>query len=110
MSRSRKKTPIGGLTTARSEKQDKRNMNKRLRRAVKMILKTDEREDAVLPIKNEIMDPWSMSKDGKQIYTEYKKPKCDNCEDKIRCVVDEDYKLGCYSWTRWHWYEKAMRK
>jgi hypothetical protein len=40
MARSRKKTPICGITTARSEKQDQLLANRRVRRAVKQTLAT----------------------------------------------------------------------
>lgn len=65
MSRSRRKTPIIGWTTAPSEKEDKRLANRRLRRIVRNILRTQEDPD-VLPDLREVSDPWDMNKDGKQ--------------------------------------------
>lgn len=57
MSRSYKKTPIHGNTTARSEKQDKRHANRKLRR--KPI------EDfTTIPIKK-FEDNWGWAKDGR---------------------------------------------
>jgi hypothetical protein len=65
MSGSRKKTPISGMTTAVSEKQDKRLANRRVRRAVKQALHTFEAPE-VLPHRRELTSPWTMAKDGKQ--------------------------------------------
>ena len=110
MSRSRKKNPISGWTTARSEKKDKRILNRSLRRHVNVAMKQEDREESVLPIPDEIMDKWSMSKDGKGWRDKVERPNCKNCKDKIVCLVDEDYKWGCSLWYRWHHYEKIMRK
>jgi hypothetical protein len=65
MSRSHRKTPIMGITTAASEKRDKQFANRRLRRAVNQVLK-DEPEAPVLPLKREVSDVWAMDKDGKR--------------------------------------------
>lgn len=68
MSRSRKKIPITGTTTAKSEKKDKRIINRILRHKVKATFKTkdlQELEEFLEPKKDEIMDVWNMSKDGK---------------------------------------------
>jgi hypothetical protein len=65
MSGSRKKTPISGITTAASEKQDKRIANRRVRRAVKQVLHALE-DPEVLPHRRELTDPWTMAKDGKR--------------------------------------------
>lgn len=64
MSRSRRKSPICGNTTARSEKYDKRKNNRRIRRAVKMAIH-DDPEPSTLPDDRELSDPWLMKKDGK---------------------------------------------
>jgi hypothetical protein len=64
MTRSRKKTPIGGVTTARSEKHDKRLANRWVRRAVKQALATSVDVD-VLPHRRDLTNPWTMAKDGK---------------------------------------------
>jgi len=63
MGKSRRRTPIVGITTARSEKFDKKIMHGRLRRKSK-VLAPDP--DAVFPIPDEAMNKWSMAKDGKQ--------------------------------------------
>jgi hypothetical protein len=64
MTRSRKKTPISGITTVRSEKRDKRLGNRRVRRAVKQALATSVDVD-ILPHRRELTNPWTMAKDGK---------------------------------------------
>ena len=63
MSRSRRKTPVRGITTAESEKQDKRIANRKLRRRVRSVLRRDA--EAPLPHLREVSDPWMMDKDGK---------------------------------------------
>ncbi len=65
MSRSYRKTPITGITTAASEKRDKQLANRRLRRRVKQALR-GEPEAQVLPLKREVSDVWTMDKDGKR--------------------------------------------
>jgi hypothetical protein len=57
MSRSYRKTPITGITMARSEKTDKRLANRRLRRKVKT---------GALELRlREVSDIWGFEKDGK---------------------------------------------
>ena len=64
MSRSKKKNPISGYTTAVSEKEDKRKANRALRRRVhSMNLRTEQ----TLPLLREVSDVWSMGKDGKTL-------------------------------------------
>jgi len=67
MSRSRRKTPIGGVTTAGSEKQDKRDYKRRYRRVAKQAVEAGD-ESKPLPILREHSDPWSMNKDGKMLF------------------------------------------
>lgn len=111
MSRSRKKIAISGWTTARSEKKDKRIINRSLRRTTKRLLNSEGAEDAILPLQDDVMSLWSMSKDGKCWHKEEKKPDCDICKDKMRCLTDELYKeYRCIPWIRYHWYQKIMRK
>ena len=74
MSRSRKKTPISGITTARSEKQDKRLANRRIRRRVRVALSMRPESD-VLPARRELSSPWTMSKDGKKWFDPARHPK-----------------------------------
>lgn len=64
MARSFRYTPKCGVTTAASEKAEKRLYNRRLRRKVKQLLGSDGERD-LLPALREVSDPWSMAKDGK---------------------------------------------
>jgi len=67
MSRSRRKTPVCGITTARSEKKDKRLVNRKLRRVTNEMLKGSQLEDdLIFPEKRDVSDVWLMEKDGKQ--------------------------------------------
>jgi hypothetical protein len=50
MSRSKRKTPISGITSAPSEKRDKRHANKKLRRVSKMTIQKKDSEELTLPI------------------------------------------------------------
>ena len=73
MARSRKKTPLQGMTTASSEKKDKRLYNRRFRRVSKQALHVNpERE--VLPYLKEYSDPRCMDKDGKVRFDPKKHP------------------------------------
>ena len=73
MSRSKRKTPITGMTTCESEKQDKRLANRIHRRNIKQLINveleeythTDRREFGFNNV-------WSFGKDGKQ-YLRYGK-------------------------------------
>jgi hypothetical protein len=62
MSRSRRKTPIFGITGACSEKQDKRLANRVLRRKFKESVNA---ENEVHPAIDEVSDVWSFDKDGR---------------------------------------------
>lgn len=66
MSRSRRKTPIRGMSSADSEKQDKRMANRKLRRRVRSALRVEP--EAPLPRLREVSNPWSMDKDGKRFF------------------------------------------
>lgn len=66
MSRSRKKKPIFGYTTSKSEKFDKQKYNRVFRRVSKEKIK----KGRIAPILiKEIKNRWNMSKDGKQYAT-----------------------------------------
>lgn len=67
MSRSRKKNPITGITTAETEKKFKQQEHSRERAAVRDALRT---EKEVLPHPKEFGDPWDGPKDGKVIWAE----------------------------------------
>ena len=62
MSRSRKKTPVHGITTAASEKEDKRDANRKFRRKTKQ--QVDKCEENLSELR-EISNIWSFGKDGK---------------------------------------------
>jgi len=63
MSRSRKHTPIGAITTATSEKRNKRLANRRLRAAIRSAVALGAE---VLPGMRDVSDPWTFDKDGKR--------------------------------------------
>lgn len=66
MSRSRRKTPITGITTARSEAWDKALWHRTLRHAEKQRLLVAPES---MPIdERHYGDPWDMSKDGKRYW------------------------------------------
>lgn len=74
MSRSRKHTPKRGMTTANSEKWDKRLANRTLRRHNKILVNKSGEE--TLPLKmNQVMTIWHMRKDGKTYFDPRKEPK-----------------------------------
>jgi hypothetical protein len=64
MSRSYKKNPAGSGRV--SEKEDKRILNRSMRRSSKQLIdkhaETDE--DLILPVKDEVLNRWRMAKDG----------------------------------------------
>jgi len=62
MSRSRKKTPVGGVCCDLSEKQNKRDANRALRRRVHAMDLTGDRP---IPLLREVSDVWCMIKDGR---------------------------------------------
>ena len=70
MSRSRRKTPIFGMTGARSEKQDKRLANRALRRKFKESIGADAE---VYPIIEDVSNVWSFEKDGKHFWPQASK-------------------------------------
>jgi NAD(P)H-nitrite reductase large subunit len=70
MSRSRRKTPILGTTTAESERYDKKTWHRAFRRAIKNLLSKPWLEEEIgnsNDIRNNSSD-WNMSKDGKTWY------------------------------------------
>ena len=67
MSRSRKHTPKGGITTAASDKDDKVQAHQRERRAVHVVLAVDPAPE-LLPHRRELSNPLVMAKDGKTYY------------------------------------------
>ncbi len=75
MARSRKHTPIGGITLADSEKLEKRKNHRRERRRIHQTLTENACAD-VLPHTRELSNPWTMSKDGKYYFGASAEP-CD---------------------------------
>lgn len=63
MSRSRRKTPKKGITGAETEKENKREANRKYRRVTKIQVK---KGDSELPAVKETSNVWSFDKDGKQ--------------------------------------------
>lgn len=74
MSRSYRKNPVRGWTTARTEKDDKRIYNRALRRINRRLLQGGQ-DEALFQDKREVMDIWSMNKDGKMRFDPNKHPK-----------------------------------
>lgn len=72
MSRSRRKTPIFGITCAESEKRDKVIANRAFRRAVRVAVAVGE---DVMPHIREVSDEWGFAKDGKRYYGGWKRSK-----------------------------------
>ena len=71
MSRSRRRTPITGMTMAQSEKQDKRDANRKLRRVTKHILSQLDNIDE-LPTQRETSNVWEFAKERQASV----RPKC----------------------------------
>ncbi|WP_157489277.1 MULTISPECIES: hypothetical protein [unclassified Lysobacter] len=63
MARSKRKTPVSGVTSATSEKSDKAASHRKIRRAVRQIVPVTP--EAVLPLEKELTNTFSMDKDGK---------------------------------------------
>ncbi len=74
MSRSLKKNPFAGITTAKSEKQDKRFANRHVRRTNKCLLTLTNNEEHLLA-RRKMSNVWSMSKDGKARFDPERHPK-----------------------------------
>ncbi|SSY71180.1 hypothetical protein [Alysiella crassa] len=74
MSRSKRKTPIMGHTSCRSEKQDKKLWHKCWRSKQRMALRSPHLLDleAISPIlEDEVSNVWAMGKDGKRYFALY---------------------------------------
>lgn len=66
MARSKRKSPCTGVTTARSEKYDKRLANRRLRKRSRMVLARRRwDDDLIFPLMREVSNVWCMDKDGR---------------------------------------------
>lgn len=73
MSRSKRRTPVCGLTSAQSEKQDKRLYNRRYRRVFKQALHVDAACE-LLPLLREYSNVGAMDKDGKFWFNPRERP------------------------------------
>jgi hypothetical protein len=71
MSRSRKKNPISGITTCRSEKSYKKAWHSIMRQMERVRLKTNP--DSVTTVENDACEPYCMGKDGKHYMPEWAK-------------------------------------
>ncbi len=69
MSRSRRKTPIAGITTAESDAEWKRKAARRLRRHAKTALTIDPLSFALAGKRWDVVNPWDAPKDGKIWFT-----------------------------------------
>lgn len=65
MSRSRRKSPICGMTTACSDHAWKKTASRKLRRAVRQSLKATLDGDRFAGKRWDLVNPWSSEKDGK---------------------------------------------
>ena len=66
MSRSRRKTPICGMTTAVTEKAYKRLANGTLRATLRATLQRDGADHELTPTLDDVSNIWAMAKDGKR--------------------------------------------
>ena len=73
MSRSKKRTPVCGMTGACSEKQDKRLYNRRYRRGCKQALHVNPARE-LLPHLREYSNPGAMDKDGRARFEPTERP------------------------------------
>jgi len=67
MSRSKRKHKIFGITTAASEKKDKVFHHRKMRKKIKSQIQKGDFESP-FPIDNEVSNPWTWDKDGKQYW------------------------------------------
>ena len=74
MSRSKKRTPVAGMTSAPSEQEDKRLYNRRYRHVCKQVLHVNPMCD-LLPHLRQYSNPWAMAKDGKKRFDPQEWPK-----------------------------------
>lgn len=75
MSRSFKKTPVCGITCARSEAWCKKNWHSRFRHSAKEKLKYCSDYDGFIDVDfREVSNPWAMAKDGRQFIDLVKRP------------------------------------
>ena len=73
MSRSFRKTPIFGMTTSPSEKQDKKIWHSRARATERDRLKAGVDDNHLTTLDREVSNPWSFDKDGKTYWASHDK-------------------------------------
>ena len=73
MANSRRKKPITGITTAESEKQDKRIAGRRERHRNRQIIGCFLDDTLLIP-RRQAGNPWLMAKDGKAFFDSRKYP------------------------------------
>jgi hypothetical protein len=96
MSRSRRQTPIIGMTGDRSEKKDKRIANRKMRARTRDLLRLAD-EDTIFPDNlSEVANPYDGVKDGKHYF--FRKP------------LDPEETEGYVKGTKPDHYDKLMRK
>jgi hypothetical protein len=72
MSRSKRKTPVRGMSSSESEKADKQASHRKLRRVARVAV---EQGEPVLPLEKELTNTWSMDKDGKRRFDPVAQPR-----------------------------------
>ena len=73
MGKSRRSSPVCGITTARTEKAWKRTANRKLRKACETVVTEDF--EGVLPLKHEVSNQFDGPKDGRQRFDPTEFPK-----------------------------------
>lgn len=71
MSRSRRKTPIHGITTASSDKSSKIASHRRIRRTIRQLV-LEKLENP--PVEKQITNSWNFNKDGKKWFNSDQHP------------------------------------
>jgi len=89
MSRSRKKRPFTTYVVCHSQKEDKQLGNRRLRRISKQLTDTwaEQDLDLIYPVMDEIMDVWSMAKDGPSHYSPFSMWHCNSWFEYYKCIL-----------------------
>lgn len=105
MSRSYRKRPYYCVYEVESQKEAKRHGNRRLRRNIKQLVDkwAEVDPDLILPIMDEILDVWSMPKDGVNYYEPYN-------EKEERRWTYPTYKYGRKLTPYKAWFLRVMAK
>lgn len=78
MSRSRRTQPVTGVTMATSEKEWKREANRKLRHATAQVLQampSGDPDALVLPVLDEVANPYDSPKEGKHRFDPRQQPR-----------------------------------